>query len=463
LLILLLNVWRRFGTSELFLRLPSVIAGTIFCWIFFRWLIRLLGTSVGWVGFLLVSLLPVFVELSSEVRQYPLLLCFMMAAAYIIESAFAENSFGRMAGFFFFLYLAMLTHFSAILFAGAVGVYSLWRIMSERPSRHVIATWIAGQAGALGILVWLYVVQISKVKGGASAQHMQMLLANSYFHRGHDHLPSFIFARTFGILQYTFGQLVVGDIAGILFIAGVVLLLRRKYTIVGLRPSARQLGLLLTLPFAINAVTAIADLYPYGGTRHSAFLIPFAVTGVSLAIVKLTRQPLVAFSVAILLVAVCQAFGVPHRPYIRREDQRRSNMTQALDAIRQNVSVGDMIFVDFQTSFLLRFYLCPEVGPADSPASEFRTYSCGGHRVISTNSETNVLTASLFARRWNEMAEAYGLKTGQTVWIFQAGWDIELARELPEKVPKFRDLKTQSFGRNITLFRVPVGGGEPPR
>src|SRR5690348_1255268 len=43
LLILLLNVWRKLGTSELVLRLPSVIAGTIFCWVFFKWLTRLLG------------------------------------------------------------------------------------------------------------------------------------------------------------------------------------------------------------------------------------------------------------------------------------------------------------------------------------------------------------------------------------------------------------------------------------
>lgn len=461
LLILLLNVWRRLGTSELFLRLPSVLAGTIFCWIFFRWLTRLLGPAVGWVGFLLVSLLPVFVELSSEIRQYPLLLCFMMAAAYVLELALGEDSAGKMAGFFFFLYLAMLTHFSAILFAGAVGVYSLWRIVSDRSSRQVIAIWIAGQAGALGILIFLYVVQISKLKGGASAQHMQALLANSYFHRGHDHLLGFIFARTFGVLQYTFGQLAVGDIAGLLFITGVVFLWRGKSTLEQLKPSSRQLGLLLVMPFAINAVTAIVDLYPYGGTRHSAFLVPFAVAGVSLAIVKLTRQGLVAVGVAILLVAVCQAVGSPHRPYIHREDQHRSNMTQAMDAIRQNVSADDVIFVDFQTSFLLRFYLCPEVGPSDSPASEFRTYFCGGHRVISTNSETNLLTANPFLRRWNEMADAYGLKTGQTVWVFQAGWDIDLARELQEKVPEFRALKTQSFGRNITLFRLTVGAGEP--
>ncbi len=76
LLILLLNLWRIFGTSELFLRLPSVIAGTIFCWIFFKWLTRLLGLPAGWTGFVLASFLPPFVELSAEIRQYSLLLCF---------------------------------------------------------------------------------------------------------------------------------------------------------------------------------------------------------------------------------------------------------------------------------------------------------------------------------------------------------------------------------------------------
>ena len=71
------------GTSELVLRLPSVIAGTIFCWVFFKWLTRLLGPTAGWVGFILVSFLPPFVELSSEVRQYALLLCFLIACGVL--------------------------------------------------------------------------------------------------------------------------------------------------------------------------------------------------------------------------------------------------------------------------------------------------------------------------------------------------------------------------------------------
>ncbi|MGC2185592.1 MAG: glycosyltransferase family 39 protein [Terriglobales bacterium] len=458
LLILFLHEWGKLGRSELFLRLPSVIAGTIFCWLFFRWLTRLLGPVVGWTGFILVCLLPVFIELSAEIRQYPWLLCFMLAAAYMLELSLAENSAGKMVAFFIFLYLAMLTHFSALLFAGAVGTYSLWRLASDRPPRRIVALWIAGQAVALGLFAFLYYIQISPLKTGASAQHMQVLLANSYFHWAKDHLPAFVFARSFGVLQYTFGQLAVGDIAGVLFVAGIVFLLTGKEGEDHKRPSPGQLALLLLLPFVINTAVAIVDLYPYGGTRHSAFLTPFAVAGVSLTIARLAgRRLFPALGIAVLIVAFCQAFGVPHRPYMRREDQRRSHMTQAMGAIRQRVSPDDLIFVDFQTSFLLRFYLCPEISFTGLPPAAFRTFPCGGLRVISMGPETNLLTANLFPRRWHELVRAYGLKPGQTVWIFQAGWDIGLAQELQEKVPEFRDLKAESFGRNISLFKLSVG------
>src|ERR1700719_4417526 len=36
LYILLLHFWRVLGVSELWLRLPSVLAGTVFCWIFYK-------------------------------------------------------------------------------------------------------------------------------------------------------------------------------------------------------------------------------------------------------------------------------------------------------------------------------------------------------------------------------------------------------------------------------------------
>ncbi len=475
LMILILNVWRNLGTSEVVMRLPSVIAGTIFCWIFFRWITRLFGLVAAWTGFLLVSFLPPFVELSSEIRQYSLLLCFMIGAANVLEVALAEESAAKMSVFFVFLYLGMLTHFSAILFAAAIGIYSLWRLFGAELPRRIVAVWVAGQAGALGLFVYLYRTHIASLKDSSAAQHMQALLANSYFHSGRDHLLSFIFARTFGVLQYTFGQLVVGDIAGGLFVAAIVFLLNgngtqgsgilsqggiggeipRREVRTAASPTARQIGVLLALPFVINCFAALADLYPYGGTRHSAFLAPFAVAGVSFMIAKLTRQRLVpSLAVILLIAAVCQIFGTPHRPYMRREDQRLANMTQAVDAIQRQVSTADTLFVDFQTNFLLRVYLCPEAGPGVFSASGFREYSCRGRRVISTSSETSILTADIFSRRWNDMVSTYNLKPSQTIWIFQAGWDIELATDLQDKVPEFRDLKSESFGRNISLFRL---------
>jgi hypothetical protein len=456
LLILLLNLWRRLGTSEPVLRLPSVIAGTIFCWICFKWVTRLLGPTAGRVGFVLVSFLPPFVELSAEVRQYALLLCFLMASSHALELALTENSSWKMLPFFVFLYLAMLTHFSAILFAGAVGIYSLWRLVSAQISWRVRAVWAAGQAGALALLFFLYTSQIANLQHSIAAQHMRLLLANSYFHWGHDHLAAFIFARTFGVLQYAFGQLAVGDIAGVLCVAGMVLLVRGTPGQQRPEPSPRQIGVLLLLPFAINCAAAIADLYPYGGTRHSAFLLPFAIAGVSAALAKLTRKPVPAIGVVVLVIVICWVFGAPHRPYMRREDQRRANMTQAIDAIRRQASPQDVIYADFQSSFLLRFYLCPDSKPGNA-VSGLLTYRCGEYSLASTTAETNILSAETFLHGWNDMLSTNRMHAGQRVWIFQAGWDIALARELQKGPVEFHGLRADFFGRNISLFQLTVG------
>ncbi len=79
LLVLLLHAWRSLGTSELILRLPSILAGTAFCWFLYRWLGMLFGESVAWIGFVFALFLPSSIDLSAEIRQYALLLAFAMA------------------------------------------------------------------------------------------------------------------------------------------------------------------------------------------------------------------------------------------------------------------------------------------------------------------------------------------------------------------------------------------------
>src|ERR1700759_288991 len=116
---------------------------------------------------------------------------------------------------------------------------------------------------------------------------------------------------------------------------------------------------------------------------------------------------------------------------MRRSDQQLSNMTRAMQTLRTQAAPGDPIFVDYQTYFMIRYYLCPEV--AATPArevDEFRSFACGNYRVISTSPALNIFSADSFIPSWQAMTRAFHLQPDQRVWIFQAGWDISLAKQL---------------------------------
>ena len=219
LFIFLLYFWRALGTSELWLRLPSVFAGTVFCWMFYKWLSKAAGSLAGFIALLFVALLSPIVLIAAEVRQYALLLAFLVSALYFLDEAFAEKSPSRMAAFSLCLYLAMLFHYSAFLFAAALGIYALFRIFTERPPASLVAAWAIGQLGGLALAVFLYRTHLSKLGVGDSRTALQgwmseYYLQRSYFDPAHDNPVKFLVGHSFGVFQYFFGQLAVGDVDG---------------------------------------------------------------------------------------------------------------------------------------------------------------------------------------------------------------------------------------------------------
>jgi hypothetical protein len=459
LLTLVLYIWRGVGTSEFVLRLPSVIAGTVFCWIVFKWLVRILGPATAFAGLILVTFLPPVIALAAEVRQYGLLLFFLAGSAYLLERAFAEDSAAMMLLSAIALYLALLSHYSAILFAAAMGIYSLLRLITRRPSSQVGVAWIAGQAGALGLVVALYLTHISNLKGDYAAGTINGWLANSFFRPGHDNPLLFVIARSGGVFQYVFGQLAVGDLAFLAFIAGIILFSRENISSARPNASSRQLGVLLALPFAIGAGASMARIYPYGGTRHSAFLIMFAVAGVSYLVSRLVKQRAGrGIALAIVVAAVCTVFGQPHRPYILRDDQSRTQMVRAMGFIHAQIPQSDLILIDYQTRLLLGYYLCPQQPVSfAAPLGSMEEFECNGYRVVAAAPGLYIFNAQNFLPRWNQLLRTAGLKSGQSVWVVQAGWDVDLAQQLQESLTEFRELNPQSFGRNITILRMPSG------
>jgi 4-amino-4-deoxy-L-arabinose transferase-like glycosyltransferase len=477
LLIFLLRVWRILGTSELMLRMPSILAGTLFCWFAYRWLRMLFDGPVVWIAFTLIVFLPSSIDLSTEIRQYALLLAFAMGSAYFLERALQANSALAMVASGGFLWLAILSHFSAFLFAGVLGVYAILRMVKQRSPLKVVASWELGQVVGLGICYWLYVTQISRLGqayGGTNATRGWMgndYLGNSYFIPGRVNPLLFVFARTGGVFQYIFRQSAVGDLAFVLFVVGMVMIFRqhRASSVVGppsfakpepsVLQNSRYIGMFLLLPFVFNCGAALVRAYPYGGTRHSSFLLPFALAAVAVAIARLLKRRIaLGIVVALLVSLVCNLFPSKRLPYMSAESQRKSNMTAAI-ALLRNLPAGEPIFTDYQTSLTLGHYLCDQHPiEQDRKMAGFISYECGGHKII-VSATTFLFTARNFYDQWQVMVSEYGLHPGAKICVTQMGWSTYLAFELAN-FPEFH-ISPSYFGDNIQVFDLIVGQSMP--
>jgi hypothetical protein len=458
LLIFVLHLWRVLGTSETVLRLPSVLAGTAFCWVFFKWLSDLFGHEAGIVGLIFVAFLPPEISLSTEVRQYAFVLLFAICTLYLLQRALVENSPSKMLVASVCLCLAILSHYSAVLLAAVLAVYTMMRLFDERPSRAVIAAWIGGQVGAVLLCALLYFTYIAAFGRKVLHSWMDVYLGSSYFHSGKHYASSFVIARTISVFQYVAGQPAIGILAFLLFVAGMVFVFRS-------RQLSKELRLLLLLPFAVNCIAALFDVYPYGGTRHCAWLMIFAIAGLSFGLYRVAGQRLLyGIACAIIIVTACNAFSSHRFPYMAPEDQSRVHMNESLDFIRERIPTTDLLFADNQTGILLGYYLC-EARPffVNVWTLGFKTLQCEGYRIAATDGKVVAFNPSNFFSSWNEMVRRYNLSSGDSVWVLQEGWRWEdsLVRQLQLQYPEFHDLRAYSFGHNITIFQLRVGQSMP--
>jgi len=452
LLVLVLYFWRSLGTSNLVLRLPVVIAGTLFCWFSWKWLTALMGRTVGWVGLILVTFLPSMIAVSADLRQYPLMLLFTVSAAYFLERSLAGNSAPRMMASMVCLYLAILSTYSAFFFAAALGGYCIFRMYSKPPSLQVISVWGIGEAGSLGLAWFLYRTHIAKI-GSLQVSW----LSDYYFHPGRDHILPFLLRGTFGFFRFVFSWAIIGYLAPVLFATGVILLVRQKSA--AARPPSCLVGLLLLLPFVLNWAAVAAGLYPYGRARQCIFLAIFGIAGVSLSLARIARGKMgPALALAAGIVVLCQVFGTqPGRDMLPLAEQRHEHMDQALAFLQREVSPEDVIYLNKSTEFQLAHYLCDQKQVVlDRSVAGFESFQCRGLRVISTFPNDDAVQLETFPFKWREMARAYGLNAGSKVWVFQGGWTRGFAESLRARFRELAGIEAHPFGQYLEVFHVTV-------
>ncbi len=456
LIYLVVYYWHFLGQSELMLRLPSVIAGTAFCWLFYKWMGLVFGRAASWIGLILAAFSPSLIHLSAELRGYALLLVCVSGALYFLERAFAEKSVRLMWGFTAFLYLAILSHYSAAFFALATGVYVLARIADSHLPRRAVIAWAIGQTGALAIYAFLYITHLSKIK--SSLAMWSTSFGTTYFHQDSINLFTFTWQNTFSIFLFLFGQPPVALVMLLCSVAGMGFLLYKGLLSRPDSSPTNRLGILLIFPFIGVWCAAIAGIYPYIGSRHTVFLAPFAIAAASYILAGATGKKMWAgLLVATLLMVVANTDHWVAPPEEATESQSKALMASAVHYLDQSIQAGDYILSDYQSSPPFRFYFCgPKVFfPTEDFHGGYFDFTCKGKSVVTL--PVYKLIPQTFPKEFQKMARAHGLKPGERVWVYQTGWGLDLGTELAGHDAAFRCLAPSKFGERITVTPFVVG------
>jgi hypothetical protein len=456
LIYLVLYVWRFLGRSELMLRMPSVLAGTAACWLGFKWVRAAAGDTAGIVALLLLGFSPGLVSLSAELRAYALLLASMTGALYFLTRAFEEKSARPMWIFSAFLYLSILSHYSAVFFTIAAGLYALARFADSRLPRNVVAAWAAGQAGALALYGFLYVTHISKIKSSIAVWSAGF--GTAYFHPADGNIFAFTGSNTLNIFLFFFSQKIVAWTLLLGFIAGVGFLFRKEMLAGRALSPSEHLGILLLFPFLAVWGTALVGRYPYVGSRHTAFLAPFAIAGASYLLSLISRQRLwVGLVAATALMAFSQTAGKSMELNISSGDNSRQEMVDSIRYMHAAIPRGDIILVDYQSSLPIIFYFCgpKTIVPYNTFAGDYFEFPCSGDPIVALH--TWKAAAPGFPKQFEDMAHSHGLKPGERVWFYQTGWGDTLDAKLDRQDSRFRCLTPRHFGTGITVIPFVVG------
>ena len=457
LMILFLHYWTLLGRSEFFLRIPFVIAGSLFCWVMFLWVRKVASMAAACFALAMFLFAPSLISLSAEIRQYSFLLFFCALCLYWLERALEDDGEKALRWMTFSaaaLYLALLTHYSAMIFAAAVGFYGLMSLVRKKWPARSTSAWIAGQVGAVAICSFLYESQISKLRAsGVPSEIGSTWLRSSIFQSSQNHLASFASSNTLRLFRYFFSHGTVGVIGFALFVF-VIAALIWPYKSSAPRPPKRELAIFIAVPFLIALLLAIAGIYPYGGTRHDVVLAMFAIPGIA---VGFDRLPLGALGSATKLVKplllasamlICNFYPSPSGPYIRPHNQRRELMQQTISSIKSLPSES-LLFTDAQGSTMLNYYLCGDAMALPfSPQKPLLKLRCGQYYVLTSMAAQTGFDRFTFPELLAEARRENARET--TLYLFQSGW-IDDREE--DWLTELRGLggHPRNFGPNILL------------
>ena len=453
LMILMLYGLLHLGHSEIALRWPSVIAGVLFCWVGFLWVRKILDEQTAILSLSLFAFAPSLVLLGAEVRQYSLLLLFAVSSLYFLEHAAVNGRIRDALLSCVFLWLALLTHYSALLFMVAITIYAPSRFAFAKKAAAAAIAWGAGQLGTLSLCLFLYETHISRLRANRDLAGIGgAYLRNSLRHPGEAAVP-FALRSLFRLFHYFFNQPITAAFVLLFYIAGLWFLWRRpavKYV------NARKLVVLFLLPLLITCAAAIAGVYPFGGSRHDVFLVIFIVPAAAFGLSLLLKKELALLAAACLLL-ICYLLPRPLGPSFTGHNDSLYSMRSAVAFMRRNAPENSVVMVDHQTSFPFRYYFCPNDAITFGRFAEYADFACGGYRVSAAGPQMWMPTPATFPQLVQHASQDFHLQPHDPLWFFQTGWSVDKQPDFHRALQRYGCESSPHFSDNILVCRLIVG------
>jgi 4-amino-4-deoxy-L-arabinose transferase-like glycosyltransferase len=372
----LLHYMAYFGSSELYFRLPSVIAGALLPYVVYRWVADTFDSQAGLVAACILSFSPAVIILSAQLRFYTIQMLFMACSLYCLERAFREKSVAWMRLFGAALLLALWSEYMSVWYTVAIGIYAAIRLLAKEAPRRLKVEWAVTQLAAAALVTVAYFTHLERLKGNAG----ELLardgwLRRSYFHPESQSAWGFMHAATGDLFEYLFANPTLGQWMIYVFLIGIGVILWRN---------RRVAVLALLLPVAVTAGAAMLRVYPYGGSRHDAFLTVFLAPAIAVALSFGARgRPAVVLLMMACLIPAWLKAERPHALDDRPQVSKRDQMNRALSYLSQLTPQARVLVVDQLGSATLSYYLCQ--GRRDewrAVAPDANTYRCGDYRLL---------------------------------------------------------------------------------
>ena len=438
--IVLLHFIEPINSSELALRVPALIAGSLFPWVVYRWLGEIWSRTAGLMALVVLTFSPALVSLSAQARGYTLVLLFAALALRWLDAGVAARSGMRIIASAICVALAVMTEFSGAMFAVGAAAYFLIRLRDRLPGRLVVV-WAIGQAAAAAIAVALYLtIAVPHVTADAvNPNGVSHLFVGAYRQPG-ENLLVFLATATARQFSFLFGSHVAGLLAMPMFAAALVgLCLKKRYA----------LAALLVTPILV-AWAGVALAHPFGRTRHTAILSLVVASGVAIG-TELVLRRRTRLLIAVLPV-VMTVTGWPDVNDIAPGRHRRDSMLAAIRYLQTVVPPDGVLFTDRETGLILRYYLRDE---QPLPNWQLLREVQLGNLYMVANRNWDFGDAETFADDLAWLRQLLGTGSNRSIWIADGGSTIVLRPDLLRRYPQLTLPEARTFDGAVDVFRLP--------